>query len=341
MFFNDKKLKGDIMARSTVYNGDIVTKEKLSLVNKKNKRLLKDFIEYLHSIDRAVLTIKNYTSDINIVFCWNLKENDNKFFILWSKRDIIKFQNYMLTEMALSSGRVRRLRSALSSLSIYIENILDDEFENFRNIINKIPAPINTPIREKTVFSESQLKHLLDYLVEKQEYQKVCLLALSAYSGCRKAELLRMKEWYFTDENIILNSLFKTPEKITTKGRGKLGKLIYKYCLSEEFKPFLNLWLNQRKELGVDSEWLFVTKSGEKWKQMSISTPDSWAIQFSKIADVDFYWHSMRHYFTTYLSTNKKLPDKVIKSLSGWENLEMVLLYTDTDIEDELGEYFN
>jgi len=35
------------------------------------------------------------------------------------------------------------------------------------------------------------------------------------------------------------------------------------------------------------------------------------------------------------------LPPEVIKKISGWESLDMVSLYTDTDIDDELGKYFN
>lgn len=48
-----------------------------------------------------------------------------------------------------SPARVRRVKAALSSLSNYIENILDDEYEDFRPIIRKIENPQNTPVREK------------------------------------------------------------------------------------------------------------------------------------------------------------------------------------------------
>ena len=327
------------MARGTVYNGDLTKKENLLNINKKNIELREEFIEYLNSTDKAILTITNYTSDINIAFCWNLLENDNKFFIDYNKRDVMRFQNYMLNTMKLSAGRVRRLRSALSSMSNFIENILDDDFPNFRNIINKIPAPTNTFVREKTVISHEQLKELLDYLVENKEYQKACLVGLAAYSGSRKAELMRFKADYFKDEYIILNALYKTP-KITSKGRGKAGKMIHKYCLVDEFKPYLDLWLQERKELDIDSEWLFVVNNKNNWEQMQQSTADSWAKGISKILNVDFYWHCLRHYFTTYLSTEKKLPDEVIKQLSSWANLEMVSLYKDIDLVDELGYYF-
>jgi len=46
------------MARSTVYNS-IVTDERWEQVNKKNKELLKEFLDYLKSTDKAELTILN------------------------------------------------------------------------------------------------------------------------------------------------------------------------------------------------------------------------------------------------------------------------------------------
>lgn len=327
------------MARSTVYN-NIVTEEKLSRVNSDNIELLEEFIEYLSSIDRAILTIINYTSDLKIVFCWNLENNKNKFFIDFTKRDIIKLQNHLLNTMNLSSGRVRRLRSSLSSLSNYIENILDDEYPNFRNIINKIQAPVNNKVRVKTILSKEQLQGLLDWCVDNKEYQKACLLALASFSGSRKSELLRFKVDSFSDDNIILDGQLYKTEKIITKGRGKAGKVIHKFCLVESFKPYLDLWLKERAELGIDNEWLFVSSNQNIYELMKISTLDSYAKTFSKVIQTDFYWHSLRHYCATYLSSEKKLPDKVIKDFFGWESLEMVNIYNDKTAEDEFGEYF-
>ena len=54
----------------------------------------------------------------------------------------MKYQNYLMNDLKLSSNRIRRLRSTMSSLANFIENILDDEFKDYRNIVNKIPAPV-------------------------------------------------------------------------------------------------------------------------------------------------------------------------------------------------------
>ena len=320
----------------------IATDEKLELINDNNKQLLDDFVEYLQSTDKSDGTVKGYISDIQIFYVWLLEKANNKNFTDITKRDIIKYQNYLVNELDCSPNRTRRLRAALSSLSNFIENILDDEFPNFRNIINKIPAPAKETVREKTVLEDEEIQELLDYLVDKKQYQKACVLALAWASGSRKSELLRFKLEYFKDENIMYGSLYKTPEKIKTKGRGKVGKLLNKYVLVNKFKPYLDLWVEKRKELGInDLEYLFVTKNSDgTYRNMdNTGALDNYAQQFTNKIGKPFYFHCMRHNFTTQLSKSG-IPHHVIKEIVGWSSLDMVQLYDDQTVDDKIGDFF-
>lgn len=327
------------MARKTVYNA-IVNEDNYGEVCQENKDLLDEFLEYCQSTDKSPLTITNYKSDIKICFIWSLAFNKNKFFADFNKRDFMKYQNYLLNTLNLSPNRIRRLRSSLSSMANFIENILDDEYEDYRNIVNKIPAPVKEAVREKTVLSDEQAQGLLDELVANKQYQRACAFALAWASGSRKSELLRFKISYFTDENIVYGSLYKTPEKIKTKGRGKNGKMLNRFVLVNKFKPYFDLWMEERKRLGIVGDDLFMTMQGDECKPMKPSTLSSWTIYFSKILDVDFYFHCLRHNFTTGLS-QAGVPASVIKDIIGWTSLEMVNLYDDTEIDDKLQMYFD
>lgn len=324
------------MARSTVYN-DIVTEEEYGLVSQDNKDLLEEFIEYMQSIGRSDLTVIGYESDIRIYYIWNLRNNKNKDFHLITKRGVMKYQNWLMNELKLSSSRVRRLRSAISSMSNFIETVLDDDFPDFRNIVNKIPAPASQPVREKTVFEDEELEELLGMLSKKEHYQEACALALAMYGGARKAELTRFKVDFFKPEYIVHGSLYKSPVKVLSKGRG--GKMSTKYVLVSGFQPYLDKWMEKREELGIENEYLFVTKSDGEWIQAKISTFDSWATRFNNMIDKHFYWHSNRHFFTTSL-TKANIPAEVIKEIIDWNSVDMVSLYNDAGIDDELGKYF-
>lgn len=326
------------MARSTVYN-QITTPELIEKIYDENKELYEDFLGYLASIDRAQSTIDSYRNDLEIFFVWNLTENKNKDFIDITKREFAKFQNHALNTWDWSSNRVRRVKSVLSSLSSFIEDILDEEekYENYRSIVNKIENPVKEPVREKTILSDEQVDMLLNTLVEQKEYQKACVVALAGLSGARKSELLRFKTDFFTEDNIVFDALYRTP-KIVTKGRGK-GKMLNKYVLLE-FKEYLDLWIKERENLGVKSEWLFVTKQKGKWQRMKVSTLDSWTNQFSEILGVPFYFHCMRHQLCTRLLRHS-LPQSVIQEYFGWSSAEMISIYSDLDVSDEFGKYFS
>lgn len=325
------------MPRKTTHN-EITNPTLLKEVNVENTRLKNDFLDYLRSVQRSPGTIYGYSHDIDIWAVWNLLYNKNKPFVDLSKRDLIAFQNWLISNNGNSPSRVRRIKASLSSLSNYVENILDDEYKNYRSIVRKIESPVNQPVREKTVFTDKQLQGLLDSLVESKKYQKACAIALAMCSGRRKSELLRFKVDWFTDDNIIYGSLYKTPVTVKTKGRGS-GKYIYCYTLVDGFKPYFDLYMNWRKEHSVSSEWLLYDESDPS-QPMSQSRLNSWANTFSNMLGVPFYWHALRHYFTTML-IKSGLPDNVVQSVVGWTSADMVRLYDDTPEDEQIGKYFN
>ena len=334
---SEKKGKG----RSTVYNA-ITSEEKMSQVNPENLELESDFLEYLSSIGRAKSTIFQYEHNLHIFWCWNLDFNKNKFFVDIKKRDFSKFQNHVINEWGWSPKRIRTFRATLSSLSNYIENILDDEYEGYKPIVLKIEAPADATVRTKSVFTLNELQRLLDQLIENEQYMKACVLSLAMNNGRRKAELPRFKVFYFDDDNLICEgALYKTPEKIVTKGRGIQGKLLDVYTLAKPFKPYFDLWMEERKRLKIRSEWLFPKFENGKWvnKPMEIHTLDTWAESFSKLMKKPFYWHSLRHYFTTKLAESN-IPESVIQDVIGWNSSEMVKMYIDTEKEKTFDKYF-
>lgn len=325
------------MGRKTKQN-HITTPELIAQINPENARLVKDYLTYLRSMNRSDTTIEAYKSDLDIFFVWVLLNANNKFFIDITKRDLVSYQNWLINENENSPARVRRLKAVISSLSNYIENILDDEYPNYRSIVKKIENPVNTPVRAKTVLDESDCNNLLNKLVEKKEYQKACMFALAMASGRRKSELVRFKVSYFDESNIVYGSLYRTPEKVKSKGRGKQGKLLHFYVLMKQFKPYFDLWMQERERLGIKSEWLFPDPD-DATQHLSAQTLNSWAKTFSAILGVDFYWHSMRHHYTTYLS-EQGIPDNVIQEILGWSDISLVSVYRDTDVVAEIGKYF-
>lgn len=324
--------------RSTVYN-KITSPEKITQINPENKQLGEDFLEYLISIDRSSQTTSQYSHDLNIFWVWNLENNNNKRFVDITKRDMIRLQNMALTKYQWSPKRLRRFKSVISSLSNYIENILDTEkgYENYQSVVKKIESPSNEPVREKTVMTDEQLQLLLDTLVERKEYERAACAAILAYSGMRKAELLQMKMGYFNSDHLVFGSIYKT-DKIRAKGRGSNGKVINKYILNRVDK-YIDLWRKQREELGIDSEWVFVTQCNGKWERRA--NIEGWKDEFSEIIGSPYYFHMNRHYCCSMMLGDYNLPPDVVREWNGWNDLSLLQIYNDRSAFDSFGKYFN
>lgn len=321
------------MGRKTKQNS-ITSPELLEQVNPENAQLLNEFLDYLRSIKRSAGTIEQYRSDINIAFVWNLQHNNNKFFVDWTKRNIVAYQNWLLNNNENSPARVRRLKAALSSMSNFIEAILDEDFPNFRNIINKIENPANHPVREKTVWEQEELEKLLDLLMEKKSYEKACFVALGMYGGRRKSEICRFKVSDFSEDKLVCGGALYKSAPILTKG----NKHLECYTLAKRFKPYLDAWMQYREENGIQSEWLFPDPTDTAQHRNSESL-NSWAVSMSSLTGRDFYFHSLRHYFVSDLS-RAGIPDNVVVQIIGWSSSEMFNIYNDNSKDDQIGMYF-
>lgn len=323
------------MGRKTVIN-KITSAETNALINKNNIRLKEDFLSYLKSVKRSQGTINGYDNDLMIVFTYILENLDNKDFSKLTKRDIIAMQNWFV-DNGNSPARIRRLKAAMSSLSNYCENILSDddpEFEGYRSIVRKIENPALQPVREKTVWKDSELEDLLNKLVEMKKYEKACLVALAMYGGRRKAELARFRVSDFDDSRLVCDGALYKSAPILTKG----GKYLECYTLAKKFKPYFDLWMNERRENKIESEWLFPS-SVDCSEHISIPTINSWVETFSRITGKDLYMHSLRHYAVSAL-IRAGIPDSVVIDMIGWSSSEMLKVYDDNPKDEKLGMYF-
>lgn len=193
-------------------------------------------------------TILMYRSSLNMFFTWNFLYNNNKYFVEIKKLEFSEFFFYCINELKVGSGRAGSLKSILSSLSRFIEKFMGEEFPLFRNVILKTIDSIPKEIRrEKTILTDLQVESLLEHL-SKIDSRKACWLALAVSSGARFSELLRFDIGVIDKNKTAFGDLFiETTKPIRTKGRGRNGKLLYKYIIKDKFLPYYNSWLIERE----------------------------------------------------------------------------------------------
>lgn len=314
------------MGRKTVYN-DITSEEKLKQCNPENLQIVKEFIEYKDSEGKSNKTLEVYKNAVNIICVFFLDKCGNKNISNISKRDIIQFLNWLQNDLKVSSSRIAFMRSALSGVCDYIENIM--EIEGFRNVVLKIKAPPKSPVREKTIIDEEQMNNILQFYINKEDYLTVISLALAISSGLRKSELLEIKMDFFSDENI--KGKFYVTSPIKVKGRGKNPKAI-KYIMKDIIDKYLEVWIKYRKDNGINDEYLLANKNG----RLNVKQLDYMATKISKDFNMNFYWHGCgRHYTATELYKKGNDINK-IKVILGHKDISTSQIYLDIDEADEL-----
>ena len=313
------------------FKKQITSPELTAQFNPENVKLVQRFLKYKNT-SKSDGTVTGYTSDLNIFFTWNLLENDNKLFTDMKKIEFADFFSYGVEELHWSANRFSRIRSALSSLSEFIERFYDEEFLNYRNIVLKaVDLMAKAPVREKTILSEEQVDSLLNHLKNTlNRPNEACLLALGISSGARVSELLRFKTSIISEDNTAFDGLFlETLKTIKTKGFSKQGKQLIKYLVKDIFLPYYNDWLIERekimKKYNQEHDFIFITRDG---KPATLHTIRGWIEKWETFLETPVYFHCLRHYTVTHL-TRLGLDSDFIIEIMGWSSAEMYKVYND------------
>ena len=194
----------------------------------------------------------------------------------------------MLQETGKSSARINRVQSSLRNL---LEFVVDDEDEYedyYRNPMKKIKSVEKNPTREIVFLEDSEVDYLIDYLLEKEKYQKALYVSLSYDSAGRRNEIAQVEKFSFLDDNK------NTTNEVIGK-RSKKFTLMY----SKRTRDIANKWLEERGEDDVDSLWVSYY-NGEP-RPLRYETLYQWAVSFRSILeseydkDLPLNPHSFRH----------------------------------------------
>jgi len=321
------------MPRKT-FRKKITSKELTKKINPENINLMERFLKE-KAIRTSDTTIVVYKSNMIIFFTWNLLHNNNKFFIDIKKLEFSDFFSFSVDEMKVGSSKLNNMRSVLSSFSTFLEKFYDEDYPDFRNVILRVIESSPKELRrKKAILTDEQVVKLLSHL-EKKNSQHACWLALAITSGARFSELLNFEVDLIDENKTAFGDIFlETTRQIKTKGRGKSGKLLYKYILREKFLPYYQIWIKKRtkilKKKGLEHNRLFIKLDGNPATEATIR---GWIVYFENYLKVPFYTHALRHYLTTLLS-KQNIPHMLIKEIMGWSSLELVSVYDDSSAKD-------
>ena len=323
------------MSRKT-FRKVITSEEAISKINPQNKKLMERFLKNKNA-RCSDETIKNYRSDLNIFFCYNLENNDNKLFTDLEKIELSEFFDYGLLELKWSGNRYARMRSLIRSFSTFIEDYLDSMYPNFRNIVDKaVPKVPKIPVRKKTIVTEKQVYELRNELIEKGDIQEATYLMLLASSGARISESLRINVDMIDENNTAFGDLFlETTDELKTKGHGKNGMMMTRFIIKDTFLPMFKKWIPIREEImkknNKEHNHMFIKSNGDP---ISKSGANYWIKKWEDILGVDAYAHMFRHFIVSDLTRKGCSSDFVVAVMKWKSGGAMYEIYNDVEDKD-------
>lgn len=260
-------------------------------VNKKNWEAYKGYLtsKAIANKETVNTTYKTYFNNVKLFFQY-LKLYENNRYILsddTQKIFIEIWERYVL--LCISQGNnnqtIRNKRTAVSTFLDWCEKRDLIKLNPFRKI-------------EQIKITESDKRRKSYFLNQKQIYEINFVM--------------KYKEREFDiQDRLIFNLFLDSAVRISAGHSLKLSQLdldnrcfrdvrhkegyIKPVIFFEDTRDLLIQWIKERGKLGIDLDWLFITKYNGKYKQMSKETIRARVRKMGKIVGIDNYYpHSIR-----------------------------------------------
>ena len=258
----------------------------------RNKKIYQEYMTSCLSAhaETEMTTYKTYKENMKKFLEWMQQEDKNRYLLsedtLTNGIEMMeKYRNY-LREKGNSKRTIMNKMTAVSTFYDWCVRRRKIKYHPFKDRLEKLKFTEKDKIRKSYFLSmEDVLKVRFYMAVEKKKFdiQDRILWELFIDSACRISaiqsltlEQLHLENGYFSEvkekEGYIVNAFF------------------FQECTS-----LLRLWLVERQEKSIDTEYLFVTSYGREWHKMSQGAIRARIRKMGKILGIDeLYPHTLR-----------------------------------------------
>ncbi|WP_334059071.1 tyrosine-type recombinase/integrase [Polaribacter sp. P097] len=277
--------------------------------------LIKAFLDYLsHEKNYSKHTVIAYQKDLNS-FKSFIQINFGQEDLLEVNYSQIRSWIVSLVEDEISNRTINRKISSLKSFYKFLqktEQIKSNPLQKHKAL--KVAKKVQVP------FSQKEVATVLESNTENSfvSIRNKLMVEIFYSTGIRRAELI----------NIQLKDINSGSNVLKVLGKRNKERLVP--ILNSVLKT-LNLYLNHRKNISNNSEYLFITEKGNKiYETLVYRVINSY---FSKVSSkVKKSPHMLRHSFATHL-LNEGADLNSVKELLGHSSLASTQVYTHNSLD--------
>lgn len=278
--------------------------------------VVSEFLTYLEKIKKLSRhTIISYQNDLSQFLSYLTNEIGQSDITKANHQHVRGFIAKLMDE----KNSPKTVNRKLSCLKAFYKYLLQQQIISV-NTISKVQGP-KTPKKLPVFVEEANMDQLLDKLTFKDDFdglQNKLILNLLYQTGIRRSELTGLKN----SDIDLYNS------EIKVLGKRNKERII---PVSIDLKRNLEEFMNVKREKGLSSDFMFVTK-----KNKPLTASQVYTIVKKHLTLVTTLHkrspHVLRHTFATHL-LNNGADINAVKELLGHANLSATQIYTHNTIE--------
>lgn len=296
--------------------------------------------EYISVNSFSPQTKKQYVSVLRQFGWFKCNSMNNKPFYKITKRDFLRYLSYLRDDRKMSSSAINFRKSVVSSLCNYIENVVaddEDNYRNFRNFTRGLPSIPKNSVYSKEQVTLEEYDMMMKVLEDDEDWLGRAWLATAFLVGARRAEIIQFKT-EMLDYEVPEDKKYIMSHTVRGKGESTDGKAL-SFMVTLDVLPYWKKWIEER---GYEHEYIFTSKRGGKGEVLS----EGWANYFcsntlSYILGRRVNPHIFKASCITYHLNNGVPIEIVSKFIAQHESVETTINHYDLrDFEEERDKIF-
>ena len=258
------------------------TPDRVEKINPKNLDLWRKYLNGKRTLSEA--TKNSYESDMNQFFVYVLLNYDNKYLFDFDTEDMADLlDDYIAMCTSVfenNEKRIARRISSISSMYIYYKKKRKIK-ENPVELLER-PDCKGSGVLKQVFLNKEQVETIREELVKMDNTQLSLFFELGLYTMARVNALSSIK---ISQINLDKNRIEGIVEK-----EGYIVTLLF----DNRCKELIVKWIDERKQNGINSDLLFITKHDGKYNNAKGSMQNTWIKKIGKIINEDLHVHSLR-----------------------------------------------
>jgi integrase/recombinase XerD len=282
--------------------------------------MLEQFQQYLLNEKKSENTVKGYLQSVAGFLKWFDQSKGVKFKQLHREN----VQEYLSFLRTVKNAKPKTINTKLNALVKFNEFLVETNVQRDMVLTKKDYMKVQQQYASLAKVKLEDVEKFRQLVLDSGNKRNYALVTLLAYAGLRISEALNLK---MQDFNLV------SREITVRSGKGDKFRVVF---MNDKVKAALQSWLKERKEKGIDHDFLFVSNRN---KPLNRTTINKLFKEYSELIGKEITPHDLRHFFCSH-AIRRGLSVHEVANQAGHSNIHTTLLYTNPT-KDELIQKMN